>query len=82
MEKFAAFRPKKHSYLRYGNDENKKVKDTKKCVIKHKFEDYKNFLEGTQLENEINYIEKNKFEVYNLRENHKKLIINKKLILK
>ena len=39
----------------YGN-ENKKAKDTKKCIIKRniKFKDYKNCLEANQLENEIN----------------------------
>ena len=37
------------------NNENKKAKDTKECVIKPKlkFEDYKNCLEATQHENEI-----------------------------
>ena len=38
---------------------------TKKCVIKRKlkFENYKNFLEATQLENKINYLEKNKISI-------------------
>ena len=35
----------------------KKQEGTKKCVIKKlKFEDNKNCLEATQLENEINYL--------------------------
>ena len=36
-------RPKKYSYLTNDNDENKKAKDTKMCVIKRnlKLEDYK-----------------------------------------
>ena len=36
-------------------------KDTKKCVIKRKlkFENYKNCLEATQLDNKIKYLEKN-----------------------
>ena len=40
--------------------EDNKAVDTKKCVIKRKlkFEDYKNPLEGTQLENKINSLEK------------------------
>ena len=35
-------------------------KDTKKCVIKRKlkFENYKNCLEATQLDNKIKYLEK------------------------
>ena len=40
----------------------KKEKNTKKCVIrgKIKFEDYKNCLEATHIENKINYLEKRK----------------------
>ena len=40
----------------------KKEKNTKKCVIKRKikFEDYKNCLEATHIENKINYLEKRK----------------------
>ena len=43
----------------------KKKKGTKKCVIKRKlkFEKNKNCLEATQLENEINYLEKNKIDI-------------------
>ena len=42
--------------------ENKKAKGTIKCVIKRKlkFENYKNCLEATQLDNKIKYLEKNK----------------------
>ena len=38
---------------------------TKKCVIKRKlkFENYKNFLEATQLENKMNYLQKNKISI-------------------
>ena len=52
-----------------GNDGNKKSKCTKKCVIKRKlqFEDYKHFLEGTELENNINQLEKYKLDVDSLR---------------
>ena len=40
----------------------KKEKNTKKCVIrgKIKFDDYKNCLEATHIENKINYLEKRK----------------------
>ena len=43
----------------------KKQKAQKKCVIKRKlkFENYKNCLEATQLENKINYREKNKMDI-------------------
>ena len=42
------------------SNEDKKAKDTKTCVMKRKlkFENYKNCLEATRLENKINYLEK------------------------
>ena len=57
MTKFAGLRAKTYSYLIDDSSENKKGKDTKKCVIKRKlkFENYKSCLEATQLENKINY---------------------------
>ena len=52
---------KKFVGLRAKTDEDKKVKGTKRCVIKRKCasESYKNCLEATQSENKINYLEKN-----------------------
>ena len=41
-----------------------------------------NFLEATQLEKEINYLEKNKLDADSLIENHKEFIKNNKLLLK
>ena len=43
MKGFAALRAKTYSYLEENNDEDKKAKDRKKCIIKTKlkFEDYK-----------------------------------------
>ena len=43
-----------------------------KCVIKGKlkFEDYKNYLEGAQIENKINHSEKNKTDTNSLKEGH------------
>ena len=48
--------------------QDKKAKDTKKCAIKQKlkFENYKNCLEATQLENKISYLEKNKINIDSL----------------
>ena len=48
------------NYLIDDSSKDKKAKSTKKCVIKKqlKFEHYKNCLEATHLENEINYLEK------------------------
>ena len=57
MKKFVGFRAKAYSYLKDNNDEDKKEKGTKKCVIriKLKFQDYKNCLEAAQIENKINH---------------------------
>ena len=51
MKEFVGLRAKIYSYLIDDGSDNKKVKGTEKCVIKrkHKFEDYKNCLEATQL---------------------------------
>ena len=56
MKKFVGLRAKTYSHLKDNNDEDKKAKDTKNCVIKRKlkFEDYKNCLEAAQIENKIN----------------------------
>ena len=71
-------------YLVVGSSEDKKAKGTKECVIKRelKFENYKNCLEATQLDNKINYLEKNKISVDRLKKDHKEFIRNNKLILK
>ena len=45
----------------------------KKCVTKRNvnFKIIKTFLDATQLENKINYIEKIKIEMDSIKENHK-----------
>ena len=59
MTKFVELRAKTYSYLLDDNSEDKKAKGTKKvCQKKKKFENYKNCLDATQLENKINYLEK------------------------
>ena len=60
MTKFVGLRAKTYSYLIDDGSEDKKAKGTKKCVIKRKlkFENYKNCLEATQLDNKIKYLEK------------------------
>ena len=65
MAKFVELRAKTCSYFRDNSSEHKKAKDTKNCVTerKLKFENYNNFLEATQLENKIDYIEKNKIDI-------------------
>ena len=51
MTELAALRPKTYSYLMDDGNSDKKVKGTKKCVIKQrlKFNDYKNFLLNNEL---------------------------------
>ena len=49
---------------------------------KFKFEDYKNYLETTQLENKIIHINNNKTDVKSLIEHPKNFLKNKKIILK
>ena len=67
MTEFAALRTIPYSYLTDNNNENKKAKGTKKCVIKKlKFNDYKHCFEETQIENKINQLEKNKLDVNSL----------------
>ena len=65
MTKFVGLRAKTYSYLIDDASEDKKAKGTKKCVIKRKlkFENYKNCLEATQLDNKIKYLEKNKINI-------------------
>ena len=69
MTKFAGLRAKTYSYLIDDGSEGKKAKGTKKCVIKRKpkFENYKNCLEATQLDNKIKYIEKIKLTLIVLK---------------
>ena len=69
MTKFVGLRAKTYSYLIDDGSEDKKAKGTKKCVIKRKlkFENYKNCLEATQLDNKIKYLEKNKINIDSLK---------------
>ena len=51
MKEFVGLRAKTYSYLKDNNDEDKKTKGTKSCVIKRKlkFQDYKKCLEAAQI---------------------------------
>ena len=66
---FVGLRSKTYTYLMDDGSEDKRVKGTKKCVIKRKlkFEDYKNCLEATQHENKINHIEENEIDLDSLK---------------
>ena len=77
MKKFVGLRAKTYSSLIDDGSEDKKAKGTQICVIKGKikFENYKNCLEATQLDNKIKYLEKNKISINILK---KSLKIHKK----
>ena len=83
MKQFVALRAKTNSYLKDSNDEYKKAKETKKCVIKRKlkFQDYKNCLEAAQIERKLNYLRKKKIDVDSLIEDQKEFV-NNKIILR
>ena len=68
MAKFVRLRAKIYSYLLDDGKENKKAKQTQKICQKRKikFENDKNFLEATQLDNEIKCLEKNKINTDSL----------------
>ena len=70
MTKFVGLTAKDYSYLIEDGSEDKKVKGTKKCVIKRKlkFENIKNCLQVTQLENKINFPEKIKIDIDSIKE--------------
>ena len=69
MKEFIGLRTKPYSCLKDNNDEDKKAKGTKTCVVKRKlkFQDYKNCLEAAQIETRTNHLEKNKIETDNLK---------------
>ena len=73
-----------YSYLTDNNDEDKNTKGSKRCVIKRKlkFDDYKHFLEATELENRINHLQQNNLDNNNLRKIMKNSLKNKKIMLK
>ena len=75
------------NFLKYLTDdsyENKKAKIKKECAVKRtlKLEDYKVYIEATQLENKLKELEKNNVDLESLSENHKEFIKNSRLTLK
>ena len=69
MKEFIGLRPKSYSFLKDGDSEDEKSKDTKKRVIKRKleFEDYRHCLETTQIKNKIDHSERKNLNVENLQ---------------
>ena len=87
MTKFVGFRAKTYSYLIDDGNEDKAAKSTKKSVIKRKikFENHRNCLEATQIENKTNHLQKNKIDIdvlFCYKRKHKESIRNNKLVLK
>ena len=84
MMKFVGLRAKTFGYLIYDGREDKKAKGTKKHVIKRKlkFKNYTNCLEAIQLQNKLDYLEKDKIYIDSIKKNQKEFIKNNKLILK
>ena len=83
MKKLVGLREKTYSSLKDNNDEDEKVKDIKKCVIKRKlkFKDYKKCLKVSQIENKMNYLEKKEIDADCLKEDNKEFV-KKKVMLK
>ena len=70
-----------YNYLIGYSIEDKETKSTKECVIKKtKFGNYKNCLDATQLENNVNHLEKYKIHIDSLKKDHKEFIRNSKLM--
>ena len=80
MKQFLGLRAKTYSYLKDNNDEDKKAKGIRKCVIKRrpKFRDYKKYLKASRIEKIMNYLEKKEIDA----DSFKEIIKYKKVILK
>ena len=68
MKKFVGLRAKTNSYLKDNNDEDKKAKSTKKCIIKRKLkcQIIKQFRSSSNREKK-NYLRKKKTDVDSLK---------------
>ena len=69
MTKFFGLRAKTYNYLINDGSEDEKSKGARKCAIKRKlkFENYKNRLRATQLENKIKHLEKTKINIDSIK---------------
>ena len=78
MTKFVVLRANTYSYRIDDGSEYEKAKGAENFVIKRKFkfENYKNFLEATQVENTMNYFGKNEINLESLKKDHKQCIRN------
>ena len=73
IKKFVGLCPKSYSYLKGNDDECKKAKGTKKCVVKRtlKFEYYKKCLKVSQIINIVNCLEKKGINFHSLKKDLK-----------
>ena len=80
LKEFLGLKAKTYSYLKDNNDEDKKAKGTRKCIIKTKlkFGDFKNCLEAAQIKDKTDHLQKNKTDL----DSPKEFIKNNELILK
>ena len=69
MTKFFGLRAKTYNYLINDGSEDEKSKGARKCAIKRKlkFENYKNRLRATELENKIKHLEKTKINIDSIK---------------
>ena len=83
MKKFVGLRRKTYAYLKDNDDESKKAKGTKRCVIKRnrKFKDFKKCLKASQIINKVKYLENEEINVDTLKENHREFIEKNKSLL-
>ena len=74
--KFVGLRAKTYSYLKDDSSKDNKAKGTKKCVMKRKlkFENYKNCLETTLLDNKLNYLKQNEISIDSFKKDHEEFI--------
>ena len=82
MKKFVSLRPK--AYVKDNDDENKKAKPRKRCVLKRniKFKDFKNCQKASQLINKVSCLENKGINADSLKENHRKFVENSKSLLR
>ena len=73
MKKFVGLRPKTYAYLKGNDDESKKLKGRKRCVIKRNLQikDFRNCLKASQIINKANYLENKALKIDSLKENHR-----------
>ena len=84
IKESVGLRRRPYSYIIDIGSKDKKAKGTKKCVInrKLKFEDYESCLKATQLENKINHLGKNKFDVGSHKKGNEEFMKRNVLVLK